>query len=302
MTGYDRSGEGLAPGGRVGPYRILSVVADGGTGRVYLARSSPGGRLAALRTIRAEGPVGDAARQRFAHEVTLARRVAGIYTANVVDADPAAEVPWLATEYIAAPSLAHLVETCGPLPVRAVRWVAAGVAEALVNVHAAGLVHPDLNPSHVLLPEGGPRVIDFGVPYSPEQARGEECGAASDVFSLGATMFYLAVGRPSYAAVWRPIRPTGPRRGNCSGSWPPSWTSRPRPRPRPRMTRPGCRRVGCGPSTPSGSAVRPPPRSPVKQRGRRRPTSSRTYGPRRCGRPRWRSPRSSWASVSWRRC
>ncbi|MGY0060895.1 protein kinase domain-containing protein [Streptomyces sp. LZ34] len=207
--------EGLAPEARVGPYRILSVLASGGMGRVYLARS-PGGRLVALKTIREEGPVSDAARQRFAREVKLASRVAGIYTANVVDADPAADVPWMATEYIAAPSLAHLVETCGPLPVPAVRWVGAGVAEALVKVHAAGLVHRDVKPSNVLLPEGGPRVIDFGISHavdvtrttatlgtiaftSPEQARGEASSAASDVFSLGATMFYLAVGRPPYA-------------------------------------------------------------------------------------------------------
>lgn len=215
MTGYHGGIEGLAPGARVGPYRILSVLAGGGMGRVYLARS-PGGRLVALKTIREEGPVSDAARQRFAREVKLASRVAGIYTANVVDADPEADVPWMATEYIAAPSLAHLVETCGPLPVPAVRWVGAGVAEALVNVHAAGLVHRDVKPSNVLLPEGGPRVIDFGISHavdvtrttatlgtiaftSPEQARGEESSPASDVFSLGATMFCLAVGRPPYA-------------------------------------------------------------------------------------------------------
>ncbi|MFI0733201.1 serine/threonine protein kinase [Streptomyces sp. NPDC021225] len=215
MTGYHGGIEGLAPGARVGPYRILSVLAGGGMGRVYLARS-PGGRLVALKTIREEGPISDAARQRFAREVRLARRVSGIYTANVMDADPDADVPWMATEYIAAPSLAHLVETCGPLPVPAVWWVGAGIAEALVNVHAAGLVHRDVKPSNVLLPEGGPRVIDFGISHavdvtrttatlgtiaftSPEQARGEESSPASDVFSLGATMFCLAVGRPPYA-------------------------------------------------------------------------------------------------------
>ncbi|NYI07040.1 serine/threonine-protein kinase [Allostreptomyces psammosilenae] len=207
----------LRPGERVGPYTVLAELASGGMGCVYLARS-PGGRTLAVKTLLAEGSdgtVAEADRRRFAREVALARRVRGAYTASVVDADAEAPLPWMATEYIAAPSLRDLVQACGPLPAPAVPWVAAGVAEALVSVHSAGLVHRDVKPSNVLLPADGPRVIDFGISQAadvtrthaalgtiaftaPEQARGETTTAASDVFSLGATLFYLAVGRSPY--------------------------------------------------------------------------------------------------------
>ncbi|MEV6419849.1 protein kinase [Streptomyces sp. NPDC051662] len=207
----------VRPGERIGPYTVLAELASGGMGCVYLARS-PGGRTLAVKTLlseAADGGVADADRRRFAREVSLARRVQGAYTVSIVDADAAAPLPWMATEYIAAPSLRHLVETCGPLPASAVRWVAAGVAEALISVHSAGLVHRDVKPSNVLLPAEGPRVIDFGISQAadvtrthaalgtiaftaPEQARGETSTPASDVYSLGATLFYLAVGRPPY--------------------------------------------------------------------------------------------------------
>ncbi|WP_189855092.1 serine/threonine protein kinase [Streptomyces poonensis] len=227
MSGGGGTGHGRAadPGGRVrprgaddpefiGPYRVLGRIGSGGMGRIHVARS-PGGRLVAVKTLLAEGAVSDADRRRFAREVSLARRVGGICTANVVDADPDAERPWLATEFIPAPSLDDLVRGCGPLPPDAVPWVAAGAAEALLTLHEAGVVHRDVKPGNILLPPDGPRVIDFGISHavditrttltlgtiaytSPEQARGEASTAASDVYSLGATLFHLATGRPPY--------------------------------------------------------------------------------------------------------
>ncbi|TRV79442.1 serine/threonine protein kinase [Streptomyces sp. 130] len=200
----------------LGPYRLLGRLASGGMGRIYLARS--GGRdLVAVKTLLAEGRVSDTDRRRFAREVALAQRVDSAYTARVRDADPDAERPWMAIDYIAAPPLSELVRSCGVLPASAVRWIAAGTAQALVTLHGVGIVHRDVKPQNVLLPLDGPRVIDFGISHasdltltgltlgtiaftSPEQARGEESTAASDVYSLGATLFLLATGRAPYRA------------------------------------------------------------------------------------------------------
>jgi serine/threonine protein kinase len=102
-------------------------------------------------------------RYRFEREVTAARRVHGIYTAQVLDADPAGTPPWLATAYVPGPSLREAVDQYGPMPVRTVAILATGVAEALQVIHAAGLVNRDLKPSNVLLAPDGPRVIDFGI-------------------------------------------------------------------------------------------------------------------------------------------
>jgi len=188
-------------------------------GRVYLGKSAAG-RLVAVKTIRAEFAEEPDFRTRFAHEVSAARRVSGAFTAPVVAADPEADVPWLATAYVPAPPLSTLVAACGPLPVLAVRWLAAGCAEALESIHGVGLVHRDLKPSNVLVSPDGPRVIDFGVAraaerisltmtrgavgtpayMAPEQARDtRRATTASDVYSLGATVLFAATGHGPYA-------------------------------------------------------------------------------------------------------
>jgi serine/threonine protein kinase len=203
---------------RVGPFALLGRLGAGAMGQVYLGRSTAG-RLVAVKTIKIEFADEAGFRARFAHEVAAARRVSGVFTAAVVAADADADVPWLATAYIAAPSLNRLVRGGGPLPVPAVRWLAAGCAEALESIHNAGLVHRDLKPSNVLVSPDGPRVIDFGVAraaeriqltvtrgalgtpayMAPEQARDtRQASMASDVFALGATLLFAAAGHPPY--------------------------------------------------------------------------------------------------------
>jgi serine/threonine protein kinase len=203
---------------RIGPFVLLGRLGAGAMGQVYLGRSTAG-RLVAVKTIKIEFADEAGFRARFAHEVAAARRVSGVFTAAVVAADADADVPWLATAYIAAPSLNRLVRGGGPLPVPAVRWLAAGCAEALESIHHAGLVHRDLKPSNVLVSPDGPRVIDFGVAraaeriqltvtrgalgtpayMAPEQARDtRQASMASDVFSLGATLLFAAAGHPPY--------------------------------------------------------------------------------------------------------
>ncbi|TXS39357.1 serine/threonine-protein kinase [Streptomyces sp. OR43] len=203
---------------RIGPFEVLGRLGAGGMGLVYLARSASGRRVA-IKTVRTELAEDQLFRVRFTREVEAARAVSGFYTAAVVDADPRAAVPWLATAYVPAPSLEEIVNECGPMPTQAVRWLAAGIAEALQSIHGAKLVHRDMKPSNVLVVEDGPRVIDFGIAsgvsntrltmtnvavgtpayMSPEQARdSRSVTGASDIFSLGSTLVFAATGHAPF--------------------------------------------------------------------------------------------------------
>ena len=135
-------------------------------GQVYLGRSA-GGRLVAVKVIRPELAGEPGFRARFAREVAAARNVSGLFTALVVDADADGPVPWLATAYVPGPSLAEAVEAYGPCR-GSVLALAAGLAEGLAAIHAAGVVHRDLKPSNVMLADDGPRVIDFGISRAME--------------------------------------------------------------------------------------------------------------------------------------
>ncbi|WP_235926144.1 serine/threonine-protein kinase [Actinokineospora pegani] len=201
---------------RVGAYAVRSRLGQGAMGTVYLA-TSPGGRPVALKVVRAELAGDPEFRDRFRQEISAARAVGGFWTAAVVDADPSAPRPWLATEYVPGPTLADAIDRHGALPEAAVLRLAAGLAEALAAIHAAGLLHRDLKPSNVLLASDGPRVIDFGIAkgvrgaaadltgtglvvgtpgfLSPEQIEGGAVGTPSDVFALGSVLVNAATGR-----------------------------------------------------------------------------------------------------------
>ncbi|GAA2946572.1 MULTISPECIES: serine/threonine-protein kinase [Streptomyces] len=202
----------------VGPYRLLGRLGSGGMGRVYLGRSA-GGRTVAVKIVHPHFALDEEFRARFRREVEAARRVGGAWTASVLDADPEARVPWVATAYAAGPSLSAAVADFGPLPAHTVRVLGAGLAEALATVHELGLVHRDVKPSNVLLTLDGPLLIDFGIAratdgtasltstgvsigspgyMSPEQILGKGVTGAADVFSLGAVLAYAATGEPPF--------------------------------------------------------------------------------------------------------
>lgn len=184
-------------------------------GVVHLARSASGLRLA-VKVINIEFARDAEFRGRFKQEVAAARRVSGAFTAPVVDADPEADRPWMATLFIPGPTLAEHVKRNGSLSSAQLRQVMAGLAEALRDIHRAGVVHRDLKPSNVLLAEDGPKVIDFGIsrpsdselrtetgkligtpPFmAPEQfRRPREVGPAADIFALGSVLVHAATGR-----------------------------------------------------------------------------------------------------------
>lgn len=198
-----------------GHYRLDERLGSGGMGVVHLARSTSGMKVA-VKVVHAQFARDPEFRGRFRQEVAAARRVSGAFTAPVVDADPEAERPWMATLFIPGSTLAEQVKQNGPMRSGELRRLMAGLAEALRDIHRVGVVHRDLKPSNVLLAEDGPKVIDFGIsrpkdselrtetgkligtpPFmAPEQfRRPREVGPAADIFALGSVMVHAATGR-----------------------------------------------------------------------------------------------------------
>ncbi|WP_225834014.1 serine/threonine-protein kinase [Streptomyces sp. NK08204] len=200
-------------GARIGDYVIERELGSGGMGSVYLGRSRSG-RAVAIKVIRAEYAADPRFRDRFRKEVEAARRVGGFHTAAVVDADPDAPQPWMASAYIKGPTLAEEVARRGPLSEARLWALTAALAEALAAIHSCGLVHRDLKPGNIVLAEDGPRVLDFGIAraaegtrltgdgvtvgtpgfLAPEQALGHPVTGACDVFALGAVVVAAAGG------------------------------------------------------------------------------------------------------------
>ncbi|MFC9588240.1 protein kinase [Streptomyces sp. NPDC056944] len=202
---------------RLGPYRLLGVLGEGGMGKVYVGRDGAG-TTAAVKVLRPELAHDQHLAQRFVREADMARAVTGKGVARVLGAQTEGGRPWIAAEFLAGPTLDEAVRAYGPMDVPTVRALAAQLARTLHDIHAAGLVHRDLKPANIVLTSTGPRIIDFGIARpehgltltttgqipvtpgygAPEQVLGQRVGPASDVFSLGAVLAYAASGRRAF--------------------------------------------------------------------------------------------------------
>ncbi|MGW2046840.1 protein kinase domain-containing protein [Streptomyces sp. NPDC001858] len=213
----------------LGGYRIVDRLGSGGMGVVYLGRARSG-REVAVKVVHSQYAEDAVFRARFRQEIEAVRKVSGAFTAPVVDADPEAVRPWMATQYVPGPTLSARIREQGPLRGAELRRLALGLVEALREIHRAEVVHRDLKPGNVLMAPDGPRVIDFGIsraaenqtltetgkaigtpPFmSPEQfTDARSVGPASDVFSLGALLVFAVAGRgpfdadSPYLTAWR---------------------------------------------------------------------------------------------------
>ncbi len=225
-----------APGAvRVGDYRLLAKIGEGGMGVVHLAQAGDGSRVA-LKVLRPHIIGDDEARERLAREVASLRRVTSPRIAEVIDADPWGETPYVATRYVPGLSLHEHVRQEGPVRGDDLRHFAAGLAEAVIAVHQVGVLHRDIKPSNVLLEGRSPVLIDFGLArlaedprlthtgwllgtpgyLAPEILYGDDATTASDVHSWAATVVFAAIGRPPFG--------TGPHGDHGPG---PAWRARP---------------------------------------------------------------------------
>ncbi|WP_330460165.1 serine/threonine-protein kinase [Streptomyces sp. NBC_00820] len=202
---------------RLGPYRLLGVLGEGGMGKVYIGQDHAG-TAAAVKVLRPELAHDTGLAQRFVREALAAQAVRSPGVAAVLGAQTEGGRPWIATEFLAGPTLDQIVDGHGPLDDAKLRALAVSLARTLRDIHAAGFVHRDLKPPNIVLTSDGPRIIDFGIARpehgltltttgqipvtpgygAPEQVLGHRVSTAADVFSLGAVLVYAATGRRAF--------------------------------------------------------------------------------------------------------
>ncbi|MEU7908040.1 serine/threonine-protein kinase [Actinoplanes sp. NPDC049118] len=215
----------LRPGDpeRLGDYEIAGRLGAGGMGTVFLGRSAQG-RPVAIKVVRTEFTRDEEFLGRFRSEVNRARQVPPFCTAEVLDADPDHDPPYLVVEYVEGPNLADVVREQGPLSPAALHSAALGIATALTAIHGAGVIHRDLKPGNVLFALGGVKVIDFGIarplevtsrhtrtdqmvgtvaymaPERFDEAPAQRVSPAADIFAWGAVVAFAGTGRTPFAA------------------------------------------------------------------------------------------------------